>query len=136
MSVATSIALRAVRDDFDTYLRCGPDVARGRESLAMTDVACRFAVTGDDDYLAHAAAAAASVRGTGLVVQVTGAARELVELDVAADQFGRGADWLVVRADSAHEARVRDDRALREMSVPDLPRLQQLMARGMRCGRR
>ena len=132
VSVATSIALRAVRDDFDTYLRCGPDVARGRESLAMTDVACRFAVTGDDDYLAHAAAAAASVRGTGLVVQVTGAARELVELDVAADQFGRGADWLVVRADSAHEARVRDDRALREMSVPDLPRLQQLMARGMR----
>ena len=128
VSVATSIALRAVRDDFDTYLRCGPDVARGRESLAMTDVACRFAVTGDDDYLAHAAA----VRGTGLVVQVTGAARELVELDVAADQFGRGADWLVVRADSAHEARVRDDRALREMSVPDLPRLQQLMARGMR----
>ena len=26
VSVATSIALRAVRDDFDTYLRCGPHV--------------------------------------------------------------------------------------------------------------
>ncbi len=31
VSVATSIALRAVRDDFDTYLRCGPYLARGRE---------------------------------------------------------------------------------------------------------
>lgn len=132
VSVVASIALRAVRDDFDTYLRCGPDVERSREATAMTDVACRFAITDADDYLAHTADAAASVRGTGLVVQVTGSARALVELDTAASQFGRGADWLVVRADSGHEASVRDDRALREMSVPDLARLQELMARGMR----
>ena len=132
VSVAASIAMRAVRDDFDTYLHCGPDVARSREATAITDVACRFAITDSDTYLAHTADAAASVRGTGLVVQVTGSGRALVELDAAAAQFGRGADWLVVRADSAHDASVRDDRALREMSVPDLPRLQELMARGMR----
>ena len=46
VSVATSIALRAVRDDFDTYLRCGPHLERSREPLAMTDIACRFAVDG------------------------------------------------------------------------------------------
>ncbi|GAA5130542.1 hypothetical protein GCM10023339_61150 [Alloalcanivorax gelatiniphagus] len=132
VSVATSIALRAVRDDFDTYLRCGPHVERSREALAMTDVACRFEPTGDDDHLAHAAHAAESVIGTGLVVQVTGGARDLVELDTAAARFGRGADWLVVRADSSQDARVRDDRSLREISVPDLPRLAELMARGMR----
>lgn len=132
VSAATSIALRAVRDDFDTYLRCGPDLERSRAALAMTDVACRFAATGADDYLAHAADAAESVSGTGLVVQVTGADRDLVELDSAAAGFGRGADWLVVRADSSREASVRDDRTLREISVPDLPRLRLLMDRGMR----
>ncbi len=132
VSAATSVALRAVRDDFDTYLRCGPHLARSREALAMTDAACLFTIADDDDYLAHAAAAAESVSGTGLVVQVTGAARDLVELDAAASQFGRGADWLVVRADSASTGTVRDDRALREIAVPDLPRLQELMARGMR----
>jgi uncharacterized protein (DUF58 family) len=132
VSVATSVALRAVRDDFDTYLRCGPHLVRSREALAMTDAACLFTIADDDDYLAHAAAAAESVSGTGLVVQVTGAARDLVELDTAASQFGRGADWLVVRADSASTGTVRDDRALREIAVPDLPRLQELMARGMR----
>ena len=42
VSVAASIALRAVRDDFDTSLRCGPHLARGRSAAAMTDVACRF----------------------------------------------------------------------------------------------
>ena len=46
VSVATSIALRAVRDDFDTYLRCGPHVARGRAAEAMTDAACRFDARG------------------------------------------------------------------------------------------
>ena len=131
-SVATSIALRAVRDDFDTYLRCGAHLARSRHPVAMTDAACRFALEDLDAYLAHAAEAAGTVSGTGLVVQVTGAARTLVELDAAAARFGRGADWIVVRADSVGEAAVRDSGALRELSVPDLARLQELMARGMR----
>lgn len=132
VSVAASIALRAVRDDFDTYLRCGPHVARGRSAAAMTDAACRFEMVRVDDYLVDAADAATVVSGTGLVVQVTGAARALVELDVAATRFDRGADWIVVRADSAAGARLQDNRTLREISVPDLAQLQQLLARGMR----
>ncbi|MCF6377562.1 DUF58 domain-containing protein [Nocardioides KLBMP 9356] len=135
VSVAASIALRAVRDDFDTYLRCGEQVARGRSATAMIDAACRFerSVTADGDtYAAHAAAAAESVTGTGLVVQVTGSARDLVELDAAADRFDRGADWIVVRADSRAEPMLRDSRSLREVSVPDLDRLRQLLERGMR----
>jgi uncharacterized protein (DUF58 family) len=131
-SVATSIALRAVRDEFDTYLRCGVHVAHGRQPVAMTDAACRFALEDGDRYLAHAADAADSVAGTGLVVQVTGAVRTLVDLDVGAARFTRGADWIVVRADSEAGPAVRDRGALRELSVPDLARLQELMARGMR----
>jgi uncharacterized protein (DUF58 family) len=132
VSVATSVALRAVRDDFDTYLRCGPDLARSRHDVAMMDAACRFALAEGDDYLAHASAAAELVGGTGLVVQVTGASRDLAQLDTVAKLFGRGSDWLVVRADSEHEARVLDSNSLRELSVPDLARLQELLARGMR----
>jgi uncharacterized protein (DUF58 family) len=131
-SVATSIALRAVRDDFDTYLRCGAHVARSRNAVAMTDAACRFTLEDGDEYLVEAAEAARSVAGTGLVVQVTGGARALVDLDKAAAPFGRGAGWIVVRADSEGETAVRDSGALRELSVPDLERLQDLMSRGMR----
>ena len=131
-SLATSIALRAVRDDFDTYLRCGPHLAHGRDAVAMTDAACRFAPAVTDDHLADASAAADSITGTGLVVQVTGAGRELVSLDAAAALFGRGTDWIVVRADSRAEPGVRDSGLLRELTVPDLARLPDLMARGMR----
>ena len=131
VSVATSIALRAVRDDFDTYFRCGPHVARGRGAAAMTDVACRFELH-DDAYLEQAADAARSVTGTGLVVQVTGAARDPAQLDAAARRFDRGAGSIVVRADSEGEPRLRDSHALRELAVPDLARLAELFARGMR----
>ncbi|MBC2934440.1 DUF58 domain-containing protein [Nocardioides sp. zg-1228] len=132
VSAATSIALRAVRDDLDTYLRCGPHLARSRHPVAMTDVACRFALHDGDDHVACAAEAAEAGVGSGLVVQVTGAARDLVDLDAAAARFGRGADWLVVRADSATEASARDSGALRELVVPDLAGLRALLARGIR----
>jgi hypothetical protein len=131
VSVAASIALRAVRDDFDTYLRCGPHVARGRVADAMSDVACRFEA-GDDHYLEQVADAAAEVPVTGLVLQVTGAHRDLVQLDEAARRFGGGADRIVVRADIEAEAYLRDSPGLREISVPDLVRLRELFARGMR----
>ena len=131
VSVATSIALRAVRDDFDTYLRCGPHLVHSRDTREVMDAACRFTV-GADHYLEHAGAAAESIHGTGLVVQVTGASRDLVELDGVATLFGRGADWIVVRADNRSRARVRDIGTLRELSVSDLTELQDLFARGMR----
>lgn len=132
VSVAASIALRAVRDDFDTSLRCGSHLARGRSAAAMTDVACRFALSEDDDYLLRAAEEADAATGTGLVVQVTGAARAPVELDAVARRFDQGADWLVVRADSGAEPRVQDSARVRELTVPDLSRLRELMAVGLR----
>ncbi|HSU01348.1 MAG TPA: DUF58 domain-containing protein, partial [Nocardioides sp.] len=105
VSVAASIALRAVRDDLDTYLRCGPHHVRSREPVAMTDTACRFALEADDRHIAYAASAVAAVAGTGLVIQVTGAGRDLADVDATAALFGRGAERLVIRVDSAGEAR-------------------------------
>ena len=132
VSVAASIALRAVRDDFDTDLRCGSQMARGRSAEAVTDAACRFVAGVHDDYLPRAADAAAAVTGTGLVVQVTGSARDRVDLDAAARRFDQAADWLVVRADSEGEARVTDSPRVRELVVPDLSRLRELLARSLR----
>jgi uncharacterized protein (DUF58 family) len=132
VSVAASIALRAVRDDFDTYLRCGSQVARGRNAVAMTDAACRFEATREDDYLVRSAEAAAAVAGTGLVVQVTGSRRDLVDLDAAARRFDLGADWLVVRADSEAEPRLTDTPRFRELTVPRLSDLRDLFAMGLR----
>ena len=131
VSAATSIALRAVRDDFDTYLRCGPHLGEGRHAEAMNDAACRFAL-GEDDYLEHARAASDAAHGTGLVVQVTGAARDIVALDGVAAGFGRDADWIVVRADSAAEPQVHDSGALRELTLADLAQLPPLLAGGRR----
>ena len=132
VSVAASIALRAVRDDFDTYLRCGSHLARGRNAAAITDIACRFEDQVEDDYLVQSADAATAVSGTGLVVQVTGPDRDVVDLDAAARRFDHGADWIVVRADSGSESRLADAPRFRELTVPDLSQLQDLMARGLR----
>jgi uncharacterized protein (DUF58 family) len=131
VSAAASIALRAVGDEFDLYLRCGAHRARGRTAIAMTDAACHFA-SGADDYLATAADAAAEVTGTGLVVQVTGSARPLADLHAAASRFDHDAAWLVVRADAAAPPRLADTPRLRELSVPDLPSLRELLGGGLR----
>lgn len=131
VSAATSIALRAVRDEFDTYFRCGPHLARGRDAETTYGISCRFDL-GADDYLAAAAAAAGSVTGTGLVVQVTGAARPGLQLDDVGRRFDHGADRLVVRADSRGEPGVTDSARWREITVPDLARLPELVARSMR----
>lgn len=132
VSVAASVALRAVRDDFDTYLRCGPHVARGRSAAEMTDASCRFVTARDDRYLPLAAEAAGAVSGTGLVVQVTGAARTVADLHAAAGRFGQGVDWLVVRADSEGRAATDDAAGVHQVVVPELALLPELMARGRR----
>ncbi|CAM3494438.1 DUF58 domain-containing protein [Nocardioides zeicaulis] len=132
VSVAASIALRAVRDDFDTYLRCGPHVARGRDAAAMTDATCRFVTDTADHYLALSAESAGAVTGTGLLVQVTGAARDVVELHAVAAHFGQGVEWMVVRADGAGTASIDDSSLARQLTVPELGLLPELLARGRR----
>ncbi|MBS2938208.1 DUF58 domain-containing protein [Nocardioides sp. J2M5] len=132
VSVAASVALRAVRDDFDTYLRCGPHVARGRSAAAMTDASCRFVTTRDDAYAALSVEAAGTVGGTGLVVQVTGARRAGADLHAAVGSFGQGVDRLVLRADSEGRPATDDTAGVHQVVVPDLGLLPELMARGRR----
>ena len=114
---------------------CGavPHVARGRSAVAMTDAACRFAAEGRTTTSRTPPTRPPPSPGTGLVVQVTGAARASSELDARRSSSTAAADWIVVRADSEGEADPCVTAThLRELSVPDLARLQDLLARGMR----
>lgn len=131
VSAATSVALRAVRDELDTYFRCGPHLARGRNAETTYGIACHFDL-GDDDYLSGAAAAAGTVTGTGLVVQVTGASRPGVQLDAVGRRFDHGAGWLVVRAETHGQPGIADSARWREITVSDLDQLPDLVARSMR----
>ena len=98
----------------------------------MTDIAGRFEATADDDYLVQSADAANTVSGTGLVVQVTGPERDVVELDAVARRFDQGADRILVRADGRDGPRVAEALHFRELTVPDLAHLKDLLARGLR----
>jgi uncharacterized protein (DUF58 family) len=132
VSVAASIALRAVRDDFDTYLRCGPFIARGRNAAEMTDATCRFVLDAEDGYLPTTVEAADAATGTGMLIQVTGAARDVVDLHAGAARFGHGVDRLVARADSEGSPVVDDSGPVRQLTVTELQMLPDLLARGRR----
>ena len=80
--------------------------------------------------------AAAAVAGTGLVVQVTGCRPRPRAISTRPlDASTSGADWIVVRADSAGESRLADTPRLREITVPDLSQLQRPPRAGA-CGER
>ena len=72
VSVAASIALRAVRDDFDTYLRCGSHLARGRNRRRDDRHRLPLRGHGRRRLPRPVRRRGDAVSGTGLVVQVTG----------------------------------------------------------------
>lgn len=131
VAVALSIALRAARDDLDTYVAFGRHVVRGRHVVELTEAACRV-VQGPDHHVVQAATAAESVGASGLVVQVTGERRDAATLDAAAASFGRGAERIVVRAATAADPAVRVRESVREVVVPDLARLDALLSQDRR----
>lgn len=131
VSVAASVALRAVSDGLESYVRCGSDVVTASGAEDVLDGACRFRRhTGD--YVASAMAAASAAPGTGLVVQVTGAARGAVEMRAAGSRFGPEAQQLVVRADPDGEPRVSGLRESREVRLATLEQLPGLLVGSLR----
>lgn len=128
VSIATSVALRGVRDDFDVYLRCGGVLAHGRQPDALLDVACRFEFE-DGPYGAACAAAAMALPTTGLVVQVSGPGRPDPGLRAAAAGFGPDVSRLVLRADSRGHVGLASFQGNREVTLTRLGQLPGLLAR-------
>lgn len=127
VSIGTSIALRAARDDLDAYFRCGDHVARGRVALAFLDVACHFRPTELDDHSSVVGSMVGTAPGTGMVVQVTGGQRPVADLLAAARLLSTSAQALIVRAERGCQPRYAGRSGVREMSVPDLGHLPGLL---------
>jgi uncharacterized protein (DUF58 family) len=127
VSIGTSIALRAARDDLDTYLRCGDDVARGRVALAFLDIACHFHRTELDGHSSVVGSTVGTAPVTGMVVQVTGSRRPVADLLASARLFPKSAQALIVRAERGCQPRFVGRSGVREMSVPDLGHLPGLL---------
>ena len=130
VSIAASVALRLSHEGFDAYLRCGEWVSQGRDPSQLLDLACRFRLV-EGNYLHDAAAAAAAVPVTGMVIQVTGT-RPSVDLYRAARRFDSSAQSLVLRAVTSGATPRRAPRGSHEVVVPSLGQLRPLIAAALR----
>ena len=98
VSAAASLAVRALRDDFDVTLVCGDLRAATRSADVLLDATCRI-TRGDADLRETARRAASTGGGAGLVVVVTGSARDPALLRTAGSEFPSDALRLLVRVD-------------------------------------
>jgi uncharacterized protein (DUF58 family) len=97
VSAAASLALRALRDDFDVSLVCGAVHASSRSVDVVLDATCRIE-PGDGDLRSSARRAAIAGGGSSLVVVVTGSACDPALLRTAGAEFPSDALRVLVRA--------------------------------------
>jgi len=98
VSAAASLAVRALRDDFDVNLVCGDLHATSRSVDVILDATCRFTQRAGN--LREAARrAAATGAGSSLVVVVTGSTCDPATLRTAGSEFPADALRVLVRVD-------------------------------------
>ncbi len=131
VSVAASIALRAVSDGLDVYLACGSVAGLHQGAEQVLDSACRFRQD-PGEYGASALAAGRANPGTGLVIQVSGWRRTTGALRTFAQHLNREAHHVVVRADRAGPAGIADFPGGREIRIGRLSQLPSLMVASLR----
>jgi uncharacterized protein (DUF58 family) len=131
VSVAASIALRAVSDGLDVYLACGPVAGPHQAAEQVLDSACRFR-QGPGEYGASALAAGRANPGTGLVVQVSGWRRTTGALRTFAQHLNGEAHHVVIRTDRAGPAGIADFPGGREIRIGRLSQLPSLMVASLR----
>jgi uncharacterized protein (DUF58 family) len=131
VSIASSVALRAVGDGLDVHLACGSVWVAARGPEEVLDTACRFRRS-SEDYVGVAMTAAAANPGTGLVLQVSGPGRPTGVLRAAALRFNAEAPQLVIRADTGGQAGVTGSQRSREIRVVTLEQLPGLLVGSLR----
>jgi len=97
VSAAASMAVRAMRDDFDVTLVCGDVHAASRSVDVLLDATCR--ITQGDSDLRGTARRAAVGGGSSLVVLVTGSRCDPAQLRTAGAEFPSDALRVLVRVD-------------------------------------
>jgi uncharacterized protein (DUF58 family) len=98
MSVAASLAVRAVLDEFDTSFVCGDQVSTGRSGHLALDAICR-ADFGRVGLLAAVHRASVVAPDTSLLFVISGAAATFQELNRATSAFGHETRRIVLLVD-------------------------------------
>ena len=127
ISVAASLAIRALTDGFDVDVACGDRVSTpvGRE--ALLDETCAWGLAGPDgapaDVLARATHLARTGTAIGIGVVVSGSTCDLERLLEAASAFGGEAHRIAVRVDPGARGGVRDAHGVRVLEIKGLEQL-------------
>jgi uncharacterized protein (DUF58 family) len=98
VSAAASLAVRAMRDDFEVTLVCGDVHAASRSVDVLLDATCRIGL-GDADLRGTARRAASAGAASSLVVLVTGSRCDPALLRTAGAEFSSDALRVLVRVD-------------------------------------
>lgn len=98
VSTAASLAVRAMRDDFDVTLVCGDVHASSRSVDVLLDATCRIA-QGENDLRETARRAATTGAASSLVILVTGSGCDPALLRTAGSEFPSDALRVLVRVD-------------------------------------
>jgi Protein of unknown function DUF58 len=98
VSAAASLAVRALRDDFEVTLVCGEVIATSRVADVVLDATCRI-VTGDVALQGTARRAAAAGGASSLVGVVSGSRSAPGGMRLAAGEFPSDATRLLVRVE-------------------------------------
>lgn len=128
VSVATSMALRALADDYEITFGCGDDIVTTREPQIMLDLACRVH-QGSGTLKDTGVRVATEAGGTSLVVVVSGGRSDPTESRHAVAHFPSGADSFLVRADLAAEPRAVRSDTHTTVAVGALGQLSSLLVR-------
>lgn len=120
MSIAASIAVRAVLDDFETSFVCGEQAASGTDGNRALDAVCRASVrpAGNGTGLVHAARRAAAVApDTSLLFLVSGGGTGFETFRRAAATFAPEVRPYAVQVDPGAPSRVVEAVGLPVLSV-------------------
>jgi uncharacterized protein (DUF58 family) len=127
VSAAASLAVRAMRDDFDVTLVCGDVHASSRSVDVLLDATCRI-TQGASDLRESARRAAVAGGGSSLVVLVTGSGRDPALLRTAGAEFPADALRVLVRVDLGEPSTITTVSGFRPVVLGRLDDLAALLA--------
>jgi uncharacterized protein (DUF58 family) len=131
ISVAASLAIRALEDGYAVDLCYGDRTRAPAGAAALLDECCLWTAREEPDGIALPARAAALARtgqATGICVVVGGSVRDLGALTESAAAFGGETQCVVVRVSSDGKSTVRSSRGVRVLEVGRLEELPRLAA--------
>jgi len=127
VSAAASLAVRAIRDDFDVTLVCGEVHASSRTVDVVLDATCRI-TQADGDLRESARRAAVTGAGSSFAVVVTGSQCDPATLRTAGAEFPSDALRILVRVDAGAASSIVTVPGFRPIVLGRLDDLAQLLS--------